>query len=256
MSTAAANPERVSLGSQPKGIGLMLAASFLIHAGIVTAVVIAQGQKPVYKPVASIPVELVRLGKKRDPSLLPRKVRKPPPPKAATTAPVPVAAADAVKLDTGKKLKKKSKKPAKARKKLSAAAQAMLSGSGSAMDRAMDRLKPDEPEGDPGGSRFGTTTDPAKAAKGYEAQISALLAQRYKLPETIPASQRRFLRAEVALFITAGGAVAKYDIVKPHPNQAFMGALESLLKSIKFPAPPKDLASHYRKDGVIIVFKP
>src|SRR5687767_11505176 len=54
--------------------------SLALHAGVIVSVVYAQHRTPrLPPPTDAIPVQLVRLGKPRDPELLPRKVAEPPP---------------------------------------------------------------------------------------------------------------------------------------------------------------------------------
>lgn len=232
-----------------RGFMPLVVASTMLHVGIFGGAVALASLRPEPRiDLNAIPVELVALGKPRDPKLLPRKVRR-----AAARDPAPVAAptADGVALEA------KSKKPAPRKKprKLSAAARKLLAGGGEPdLDAALERLE--APEGLETGSNLGTTTDPARAANAYEAQVAALLRSRYKLPLTIPSSQRRFLVAELVLFIDRRGRVTRHTFTKRHPNAAFMGALESLLKSVTLPPPPKSLARGYASEGLAVRFKP
>ena len=226
-----------------RGFKWVLIASFVLHFGVFGAVVFAQSQRPAVVVKDAIPVELVQLGKPRDPDLLPRKVRRAPPPPD-----------DGVNLDTGKKPKTKPKRKRDPDKAMSDAARRLLNDANdSALDNAFSKL--DEPEGSPDGVARGTTTDPTRAARGYEAQVGASLKQAYRLPETLK-SRRQFLSAEFVLFIESNGRIARYEIVKSHPERVFMSALENLLKSHQLPAPPKALAKRYRDQGVRVRFKP
>ena len=103
---------------------------------------------------------------------------------------------------------------------------------------------------------MGTTTDPAKAARGYAAIVTKALKNAYSLPETIPSSQRRFLNARVVLYIEPSGVVSRYEFIEAHPNKVFMSALETLLQTISLPAPPRELAAGFAKTGLEVVFKP
>lgn len=230
-----------------RGFTGFMVGSLLLHGAAFGAVIAVQNRGPRDPDLQqAIPVELVRLGKPRDPELLPRKQTRAPPPKD-----------EGVNLDTGKKPKKKPppRKKRRTEDKMSAAARALLSGSNdSSLDDALSKLE--APEGAPDGSPMGTTSDPTHAAQGYAAAIGASLQQAYRLPETIPASQRRFLNAEVQLFIEGNGRISRYEIVKRHPNELFMRALERMLKSHQLPPPPAALARRYQQKGVVVRFKP
>lgn len=230
-----------------RGFTIFVTLSFAIHGTLIGGVVFAQYLKPAPPPVVnSMPVQLVRLGKKRDPKMLPRLVgRRPPPP------------TEGIALDNGNKPKKPSRKRPTRRKEpeLSAAAKRLLeSTNNAAIDRAMNSL--DEPEGDPNGDPNGTTTDATNIASGYVAEVIRALKSNYKLPQTIAPSQRRYLSAEVLLYVEANGRISKYDFVKKHSNQAFMGALESMLKTLQLPPPPRQIAKEWANTGVVVRFKP
>jgi hypothetical protein len=223
----------------------IVGVSLGIHVGVFGAVVFAQSRQPKVKVHDAIPVELVRLGKPRDPALLPRIAKSAPPPPAD----------DAVALDTGQKKDKPERKPDKKKEpELSDAARRMLEGP---VDDRLEKTlaKVEEMEGAADGVAHGTTTDPNRAARGYEAQVAVSLKQAYQLPEMLK-SQQQFLSAEFVLYIEANGRISKYEIVKGHPNDLFMSALESLLKTHQLPAPPSALASQYRERGVLVRFKP
>jgi len=239
--------ERASSANQGAFIATLV-VSVLVHVGFVGGLMAMQGRKPRTVDLQrAIPVQLVKLGKRRDPKLLPRKVRRAPPPKS-----------EGVALDTGKKkddkpAKKRDDRPRKA-PELSDAARRMLAEA--TLDEAFEKLGDDEAEGSPDGSPHGTTTDATNAAAGYQAAIARTLSAKYRLPQSIPASQRQFLKARVVLWIEPNGRVSQFDFLERHPNRPFMVALESLLKSITLPPPPKDLAGAYRDDGVEIIFRP
>lgn len=228
-----------------RGFFSLILASVLFHSGAVGAAIYIQGRTPrIDLNLESMPVELVSLGKARDPDLLPRKA--------------PVAAApdpDGIALDgiKPKKPRRKPKNRPKPRRKLSAAAKKLLQGRDEDLDRALSKI---EREGSEDGFEEGTTTNPTEAATAYEAEVASMLRSRYQLPNTIPPSQRRFLEAELVLFIDRKGQITKYEYIKKHNNQAFMNALESLLRSLKLPAPPVLLTREYATKGLAVRFKP
>jgi hypothetical protein len=231
-----------------RGFTRIFVFSLILHIGILGGVVYAQYAKGHRKrEFTSVPVQLVKLGKKRDPNLLPQ-LTKPPP-----AAPPPD---EGIALDTENKAKptqqtKDQPKPQK-EPQMSDAAKRLLENA-----KDLDeRYREVEDEGDPNGSIYGTTTDPTNAATGYLAEVSVVLQQNYSLPKTIAESERRFLSAEVVLFVERDGTISKYEFGNIHPNEAFRRALEALLKTVKLPPPPANMAEEYRTDGIAVRFKP
>lgn len=235
--------------SANRGMSALMAGSLALHAALIGAIAVASARTPKEETRTVIPVELVTLGAPRDPKLLPRKVRSAPP------APAPAAAApskDAVALE-GKAPTRSP--PTKRSPQLSDAAQKLLeTHSDARLEEALGKLE--APEGSPDGSRFGTTTDPAAIADAYEAEVKGILQANYRLPDTVPVSQRRFLEAEVALYIDARGRVARFEFLRRHENATFMNALEALLRTVELPPPPAHLAKTYASGGLAIRFTP
>ena len=245
-----------------RGFGPLIVASLIAHALVVAGAVAYLGWTA--RPrvdLESLPVELVSLGTPRDPELLPRKVKAPPPgPKPQLEgAPAPseegVAiegkAPDASKAEAAPRPKRKTRKR---ERKLSSEARRLLAGG---PDRELDEAiaKVEAAEGRPDGFVGGTTTDPSAAANAYEARVKALLQARYELPLTVQA-QRRFLQAVVVLYIDRRGHILRHEFVERHASQPFMNALEKLLSTVELPPPPKELVSTYRTEGLAIRFKP
>jgi len=221
--------------------------SILVHTSAVAGfALLKKDEKPRIDLSRAMPVRLVKLGKKREPKLLPRIVRSAPPPKS-----------EGVALET-KNSKKESKENAKEKpapkKEISAAARALLESS--AMDAALDKFSDEAPDGDPDGDVDGTTTDKAHAAAGYHRDIVKTLKSHYRVPTVISPSQRRFLKARVVLFIEANGRISKFEFIESHSNKVFMRALDSLLRTVQLPPPPRKQAQVYRRDGVEIIFRP
>jgi TonB-like protein len=230
-----------------RGFSAVVMLSIIIHGVAIGGALYAQHMKPRLDITrASIPVELVQLGKRRDPKLLPRIVEE----QQAAAPPDEGVPLETKETPPAEKSETKPKKPPK----LSAAAKALLDGKQDKMDRALQKVE--DREGDPEGDIHGTTTDPTKAAQGYMKTIISSLKSNYRLPETIPASQRQFLRASVVLFIERDGSIARYEFTQRHPNELFMGALEALLKSMKLPPPPAAQAAQLHDTGIEVVFKP
>ena len=244
-----------------------LFASLVVHGGAVGGVVFAQSLGPARIDVAqSIPVELVQLGKERDPRLLPRiapppppapppEPAAPPPPEPPPPAEPPPPPADAVSLDTEQAPKKPKKRTKPKKPQLSKAAQRLLNaGPENRLDSALKRLS--EREGSPDGSPNGRSTDSARAAEGYQRAVAAALKEAYVVPAPIPAAQRRFLKATVVLFIDRNGRITKFDFAERHGNKLFMSALEKLLTTLQLPKPPRSLRRQVSNDGVVVIFDP
>ena len=235
-------------GKGTRGFAVVVVVSVLLHASAFGAYLYRESHQPP-RPVfeRSIPVQLVKLGKKRDPKLLPRIQQD------APAAPPP---SEGIALETKPKDKddKPQPKDAKAAKEpeLSKAAQRVLDST--ALDRAVSKIA-DEPEGDPDGDVHGTTTDASHAAAGYQGAIIRAIKAKYRLPEAIPAAKRPFLKARVVLYIEKDGHVSRFEFVEAHPDTLFMGALETLLRSMTLPPPPPALAETCA-NGVEVVFAP
>ncbi len=241
---------RVRTAALNRGFAPVMVFSVLLHGGALGGVVYAQYHHGPRGPVInSIPVELVKLGKPRDPNLLPRITQPavaPPPPD------------DGVALDVANKDKTPTKpkdRPKPKDPQLSDAAKRLLDSARDAdLDRAINKI--DEDEGAENGSIYGTTTDATNAASGYLAQVSEVLHKNYKLPATISESERRFLSADVVLYIERDGTISNYEFVQAPTNEAFKRALDLLLKTVKLPPPPGWLANEYAKTGLGVRFKP
>lgn len=226
---------------------MAVVASVVVHGVAGGAIVWAQSKQPApLHFIESMPVQLVKMGKKRDPELLPRLTAPEPPPPAP----------EGVSLAPKDPKQDPKKKPDKSQEKreLSDAARRLLDSRPSAMDRALAKVETDE--GDPEGDAAGTTTDPAQAASGYQRALIVAIRSAYVLPEAIPQSQRALLKARVVLFIAPSGAISEFKFTQKHPNTLFMGALEKILESLQLPPPPKELAAQVAEDGVEIVFSP
>jgi outer membrane biosynthesis protein TonB len=237
----------VRLSNANRGFSGVVMLSLVLHVSIIGGIALAQLSKPHLDLKNAIPVQLVQLGKRRDPKLLPRKVEEP----KAETPPEE----QAVAIQDKQPDKAAPKPDKKVPKHLSDAAKRLLEGkTDSKLESAVNKIE--DREGDPEGDIHGTTTDATNAASGYNKSVMIALQRAYQLPETIPQSQRGFLQAEVALSIDRDGSIAHYEFVKRHPNEIFMAALESLLKTMKLPPPPAALADSVKNPGILVRFRP
>lgn len=235
--------------SANRGFGWIVGVSVAAHVLAIGSALYAQSVKPAPPPFqTAIPVQLVALGKKRDPKLLPRKVAEAPPPPAEAGVALETKRDPAEKPRAPKDKRPPAEMSDRARKLLE-------SGSASSkLDEALSKL--DEREGDPDGDPRGTTTDASSAATGYTRAVMAAIQSAYSLPETIPASQRQFLNAQVLIFVERDGTIARFEFVERHPNNIFMSALETTLRSVRLPPPPAALAQSFRDAGVLVRFRP
>jgi len=236
------------------GFGWVVSGSAVLHGLAIASAVAFSQWRPAPQFENALPVELVQLGKPRDPNLLPRKVKRPPPPESKPAvvgddAPEP----DAVPLETKKPEPEKKRRPKESSpRKLSDAARKMLSSSDSRLDDALAKIE--EPEGSPEGFAEGNTTDPDAVGDAYAAKVQAALKAAYKLPSTISPLERASLRAELRIWIASDGRILRWEVLKSHPNQQFMGAITSMLKTVELPAPPPEAAPAYAREGRVFGF--
>ena len=199
-----------------------------------------------------IKASLVRLGKKRDDKLLPRKEEEAPPPApkvAEVAAPTPPA-----KPDTAVKIPTKDAKAEKTEKS---------DGQKDAKKSLFDAFSktgrqgkvPQELEGEEDGDPNG---DSAKQeGERYFGLLNSVVKRNYDVSNTIDEAERRRLRAEVALRIGAGGELLDVTLTKPSGNELFDSAvLGAVKKAAPFSAPPEHLRDSLKKAGVAFVFTP
>jgi protein TonB len=188
------------------------------------------------KPIRA---SLVRLGKKRDEKLLPRKEEPPPPPSKAAEVPSPTPAPP----DKAVKLPSKDAKPEKAadtRKSL--------------FDALSKVARRDELEGDPEGDPNGDSA--VQEGERYFGLLKSVVQRNYDVSDTIPEAERRTLKAEVALYIGAGGELIDVKLAKPSGNDLFDSAVVGAVKKASpFAPPPPHLAESLKRQGVAIVFR-
>lgn len=196
-----------------------------------------------------IKASLVRLGKKRDEKLLPRKEEPllPPPPKAAEVpVPAPAPPDTAVKIPTKDAKPDKSAKvdkPADGKKTLF-----------DAFSKAGTAGKVEELEGDPEGDPLGDSA--VQEGERYFGLLKSVVQRNYDVSDTIPEAERRTLKAEVALWIGAGGELVDVKLMKPSGNELFDSAVVGAVKKASpFAPPPGHLVESLKKQGVAIVFR-
>lgn len=194
---------------------------------------------------------LVRLGKKRDEKLLPRKEEEPPPPAPKA---VEVAAPTPAKPDTAVKIPTKDAKPEKTEKS-DGAKDAKKSLFDAFSKTGRQGKVPDELEGEADGDPNG---DAAKQeGERYFGLLNSVVKRNYDVSNTIDEAERRRLRAEVALRIGATGELLEVTLTKPSGNELFDSAvIGAVKKAAPFSAPPEHLRDSLKKAGVAFVFTP
>jgi TonB family protein len=201
-----------------------------------------------------IKASLVRLGKPRDEKLLPPKEEEaaPPPPKVEPVK-VDVAAAP-TPPDTSVKIPVKEatpEQPIEAKKSDGKEAKKSLFDAFSKTGKAG---RATEVEGQIDGDENG---DSAKQeGERYYGLLKSVVQRNYDVSDSIPESERRTLKAEVALYIAENGTLQNVAMQKPSGNAVFDEAvLAAIRKAAPFTAPPEGLRGALKKQGVAIVFR-
>ncbi|MCL2012306.1 MAG: TonB C-terminal domain-containing protein [Cystobacterineae bacterium] len=205
----------------------------------------------VQKPIRA---SLVRLGKPRDPSLLPRQETPlPPPPSTALavrspaptppTPPVSVPSPQATAtLAKAALAAKTAGPPADHSEKLWSA----FSREGKASEPLQGQA-----DGDPMGDSS------VQEGERYFGLLSTAIRRHYDVSATIPENQRSGLKATALIRIASNGKLLESKLTQPSNNPLFNAAVESaVLRAAPFPPPPEHLKESLRKDGVPLLFTP
>lgn len=233
------------LHQRPSSVPAFVALSLAAHAVAIGAALVwswAFASPPMQLEQEPIKASLVRLGKKRDEKLLPRKEEPlpPPPPKTADVpTPTPAPPDKAVKLPS--KDAKPDKAPAADAKK-------------TLFDAFSKAGRQEELEGDPEGDPDGDSA--VQEGERYFGLLKAVVQRNYDVSDTIPEAERRTLKAEVAMFIGAGGELVDVRLSKPSGNELFDSAvLGAVKKAAPFAPPPPHLADELKRKGVAFLFR-
>jgi TonB family protein len=219
----------LSIGLHVLAIGIGLIASWLL-----APVMVNLDQKP-------ITASLVRLGKPRDEKLLPRKEEPPPPEKKEEKVEIPVP----VPVPTPKAVVIPGPDPKKPTPK-----QDLFK----ALQNASKQAKPEELEGKADGDPDG---DAAKEeGERYFGIISAAVRRYYDVSNTIPEAERRTLKAEVAMRVSASGEASDVRLKKPSGNDLFDEAVLSAVKKAAPFSPPPEHLKKVLLAGVTLAFSP
>jgi len=184
-----------------------------------------------------IKASLVRLGKKRDEKLLPRKdeAPPPPPPKAAPVLPTPEAAKPTV--------------PSKPAPPKPDAKKSLFDALNKASSAAPEEVEGDE-QGDPNGDAA------RQEGERYYGLISSAVHRNYDVSNTIPEAERRTLKARVTMKLGPLGELIDVTISKSSGNDLFDSAvIGAVKKAAPFGPPPENLRDTL-KAGVTLLFSP
>jgi TonB family protein len=233
--------------------------SLALHAGLVVALVVVSTvdacSPPIVRDDHAIAAKLVRLGKPRDPALLPRKQEEPPPPPPAPkSAPVPTPAPDPSPSVAAK--------PAPS-VPVAAAPPAAKPDPTRKLDDIMKRFsadnaakaKQEEAIGALDGDREG---DAERAEEGdrYLALVQKRIQDRYELPATIPDAERVGLVTVVVIHIDAAGKIYAAEVQDASSNPSFDAAVQAAIqRTATVPPPPEHMRARVKK-GVGLRFRP
>jgi len=229
-----------------------VAASLVVHALFFT-LLLGFLERPKPKPALlqkPIRASLVRLGKPRDPTLLPRHEAPPPPPSKAppspTPAPPPPPPVSVPSSKAAPSPPSKASSPSKA-----ADTSASLASAFANVAKPGSAPLEGQPDGDPLGDSA------IQEGERYLGLMSSAVRRHYDVSASIPENQRSRLEAIAFIRIAANGKLLDSKLTKSSGNLLFDAAVESALKkAAPFPPPPEHLKDSLRKDGVQLVFTP
>lgn len=221
------------LSNRPSTMGPFIIASVAGHAAIVIFLLVLQwvmdkprvdlDQKPVH-------ATLVKLGKKREETLLPRKEPEaPPPPEEKIPIPTP-----GVKPEPKPKVTSDKPQPADKKKSL--------------FDALNKTAKPEEDEGEEDGDRNG---DSAKQeGERYFGVIVGAVKRHFNVPDTIPEAERIRLRVVLVIRLDAEGRLLDVSINKSSGNDIYdNAAIGAVKKAAPFGPPPPHLRDTLKGSG-------
>lgn len=249
------------LGSRPVGrLWRYVAASLVVHTAVVLGVLAyntwVAGSRP-EPPPQTIRASLVRLGKPRDPKLLPRKEQPPPPPREVKPPPqpstTPAAPPPPAKVAVPVPAVKPTPPPPAPQKGAPKAEDTRKRLFG-----AFDKLaRPSEEE--PEGAEDGDPEGDSATAEGerYFGLLRTQVRRHYDVANTLAESERLYLRAQVAMRLDRSGQVLESRLVKTSGNALFDSAvLAAVSRAAPFSPPPDKLRDMLHKSGVVLEFSP
>lgn len=218
---------------------LMSVGVHLLLVGVIVVGGLLEEHRPPLKDQAII-TRLVQKGERRPENWLPRK------PVEQPQAPAPPQA-------VSPKTPTEASVPVRPRQKTGPEAKSRRVDYSKDMESALTALRDEKPEGAPDGVEGG---DSALAQRGneYLTKVYKAIKAKYEVPELIPERERMFLKAEVVIFLDAGGNIRDLRL-KGSGNALFDSAVEGAVRrAAPFPPPPPELAATYAKEGIGIPF--
>jgi TonB family protein len=210
-------------------LALFCGMSLMLHAGAIGAYALWPAHK---KPVvdldeAVVKTKLVKLGKERDPRLLPRKEAAPPPDTASSKAkPNTEQPAQNPQKDT-------TQKPS-----ASDILNKLKDQQRSVSDLIRDKIGEQTDEGKPDGDRDGNALD-GEIQATYFARVALAVQRKLEVSATLTDEERVRLRCELALVVDDEGNLVSAKIQKSSGNATFDNdVLAAAKRSAPLPAPP------------------
>ncbi len=224
--------------------------SILVHVGgliIALLVTRAGAATPVRIQTRPIIAKLVRLGEKRDPTLLPRIDRAPPPPKkVAKVLPPAPDAVPAPKAPTPKAVLEDT--PDRSDEDLNAA-----------ISRIAEQYDPnataEAPVGDPDGDPAGNAANAGEGDR-YLGLVQRAVRAHYRVPNIISDRERLFLNATVVIYVSPDGRILRREIEVSSGNEHFDSALLGAVDAASpLPPPPASWREIFLREGLGLRFK-
>ncbi|RKG73601.1 TonB family protein [Corallococcus exercitus] len=224
-------------------------AAALLYARFTSAPKLDLDQKP-------INASLVRLGKPRDPKLLPRKEVAQPPPKEVVAKPTPTPPADApAPSPAAVAVPGVKPAPSPAPQKGEANAEDRRKKLFGAFDKSAKPTEPEELEGAEDGDPDGDSA--VAEGERYYGLLKSQVRRHYNVADTIPDAERLYLKAQVAMKLGRAGEVLDVSLAKASGNELFDAAVVAAVrKASPFSPPPDALRDALQKNGVVLVFSP
>lgn len=228
-----------------------IGGSAVVHGALLGFFILMNVLEPPKLDLAQKPVsaKLVRLGKKRDEHLLPRKVEiSAPQQPAAKATPQPVAIKAKDPSAPGRPSPNAKPNPDQGRRDLFKAFEKIDNGA---------KKTAEEPVGDPDGDPDGDS-DTAEEGERYFGLILAKARRNYGVTKTISPQELIRLKATVILYINSTGELIKDpELQVSSGNEQFdQDVVLSLKKAAPFGPPPTHLAEVLKSVGVAIEARP
>jgi periplasmic protein TonB len=232
----------INLRFRPLGRGTFMGGFMLtvaVHAFLLALVYFAHVKAAPREetPRDIMVTRLVSLGAKRPERLLPRIVE-PPPPKAPEPT---IKVTDNVQAPPAVKEPPRPKEPERAKDLQHA------------MDRARRMAASEPAEGDPTGSRYGTSTE-ASTGDAYASIISQAVASHWSVPSGLTIGAVTDLVAEIKISINDSGEILSPAIRHSSGNSLFDDScMQAIEATRRVQAPPPSERARWRR-GVVLAF--